>query len=154
MTQVDERIYRKITKLTNEVKTKLYRKGLVIPSKNLDGTISVGKYIITKTSDTYFQILEKNGDVLVDNINLPQTAAIVANSLALGQKVNKEILLKDQTYGSAVFEELLYNHRIENSKEDDDRLQTMLIKKESNLQKKEVCKREIEESFQKLMRIV
>ena len=92
---------------------------------------------------------------MVDKINLPQTAALLANGLELGRWLDNTILQKDRTYGYALFEETLYRqHADTNMKKDIDRAQVMLTKSQLNRVKKESCKRDILQSFEKLRKIV
>jgi hypothetical protein len=144
-------VYKKISNISSEVKTKLFRKGLVVPKKNNDNSISVGRYLIKKINGLYTIANGKNC-VILENINLPQTAILIANKLALWGAVDYNLFLKDQSYGSTLFEDELYTQRIDKHTDEDYR-QVMLIKRDVVREKRDFYKQEIEESFQKLMRI-
>ena len=56
----------------------------------------------------FYSILNYCNDVVVDYINLPQSAALLANRLALGKYMDDNILIADRSYGHALFEEELH----------------------------------------------
>jgi len=144
--------YKKIANLSLEVKNKLFQRGLVVPKKNDDHSISVGKYIIKREENSQYFIVDLHNEILIRNINLAHTAIVIANNLALGKGINQQLLLKDQIYGSTIFEEEMYRHRISQIKDQEMR-ETMVIKQETNKQKQELYRFEIEQSYQNLMRI-
>jgi hypothetical protein len=155
MKQVTEQVYKKIQKRSSEVKQEFRRKGIVLPTKNTDGSITLGRYSVVKLQNSFYAIKDKTGDIVVDKINLPQTAALLANGLELGRWIDTQLLQKDRTYGYALFEETLYKrHAEKNMRKDADRAQVMLTKSGINRIKKETCKREILSSFEKLKKFV
>jgi hypothetical protein len=155
MKTTPELLYKKIQKLSNEVKKEFRNKGIVLPKQHNDGSVSIGRYRIIKHQNTFYSIADHTGEVMVDKINLPQTAALLANGLELGRWLDNTILQKDRTYGYALFEETLYRqHADTNMKKDIDRAQVMLTKSQLNRVKKESCKRDILQSFEKLRKIV
>lgn len=155
MKQVPDQIYKKIVKLSDEVKLEFRRKGFVLPVRNPDGSITLGRYKVVKHKNSYYAIHDFEDEVIVDQINLPQTAAILANGLELGRWIDSQLLQRDRNYGYALFEETLYKRYAEkNMKKDLDRAQVMLTKSHINRIKKESCKREILQSFEKLRKFV
>ena len=82
MKKIPNDLYKKIVQVSTQVKMELRRKGIVVPVENKDGTVTVGNFLIVKNSNGFYSILDKNDDVVVDQINLPQTAVVVANNLA------------------------------------------------------------------------
>jgi hypothetical protein len=151
MKQIPEELFNKIKKLSDEVKRDLRRKGLVTPVKNNDGTTSIGHYTIIRDLAGY-SILDFADEVLIDRINLPQTAIVVANKLALGQYKDSELLLADKNYGFADFEETLYKRAIE--KYSSDKFDIYLSKYISAHDKKVSYKREVIKTFEKLIKLV
>ena len=97
----------KLKSLDKEVKQSLKTKGLVSARKTQDGSILVGKFKIRKNQDGLYFIEDQNNYIIVDKINLPHTAAILANKLALGQWTDREILDLDRKYGHHSFDEQL-----------------------------------------------
>lgn len=144
--------YKKIENLSAEVKNKLFRKGLVVPKKNNDSSISVGRYTIKRDENSRFFIIDNQQEILVKNINLAHTAVVLANDLALGKGINQKLLDKDQIYGGTLFEEEMYRQRILQTKDPELR-ETMVIKQENNKEKQDMYRYEIEQSYQNLMRI-
>lgn len=146
-----EELYLKIQKLSESVKLDLRRKGLVVPVKNKDGSINVGSYRIVKNLQGY-TIVDYTNEVIVDRINLPQTAIITANRLALGQHKDTVLLNSDTQYGYAEFEEALYKRAVQSKtlKNFDIHLSkygTAHLKKESH-------KNAIANSFHKLIKLI
>ena len=155
MKQVPDHLYKKIVKLSDEVKLEFRRKGFVLPVKNTDGSITLGRYKVVKHKDSYYAIHDSHNEIIVDGINLPQTAAMLANGLELGRWIDSQLLQRDRNYGYALFEETLYKRYAEkNMKKDIDRAQVMLTKSHINRTKKEICKREILQSFDKLRKFI
>ena len=144
--------YKKIANLSSEVKSKLFRKGLVVPKRNNDNTVSVGSYTIKRDENSHYSIVDTQNDVLANNINLAHTAVVLANELALGKGINQKLLAKDQIYGGTLFEDEMYKQRISKIKDPELR-ETLLIKQENNKEKQEMYRYEIEQSYQNLMRI-
>lgn len=98
------RLYNKFYKIFSNVKEKLKSKGFVIPKKN-NNIIEVGKFKIIKEQDLTYTIIDRLNQICANNINLPQTAIIIANNLALGKRINNEILNFDREYGTHNFED-------------------------------------------------
>jgi hypothetical protein len=150
MTHLSDSVYRKLQVVTDQVKQQLQRKGVAIPVKNDDGSIALGHYTIVK-QDNFYAILDFSNEVIVDKINLPQSAAIIANGLALGKFVDTDTLNLDRQYGFCEFEELLYSKLAEkNLDKNIDRADMMYTKKNINRDKKIKFKRSIMKRFEKL----
>jgi hypothetical protein len=146
-------IYKNLKIVSEKVKESLRTRGLVIPTENADGSITLGSYLVCK-SNGFYQIKTHSGNIVEDHINLPQTAIIVANGLALGKFTNCNILFLDQQYGYAVFEEELHNtHAERNHNLDNDRAELLLIRSRINHQQKLKYRDAINRSFEKLLQI-
>jgi len=152
MENIPNELFQKVVKLSSEVKNKFHEQGIAIPIKNDDGTISIGNYKIIKENN-FYSIVDYADVIVVDKINLPQSAIMLANSLALGKFLDKKLILKDQKFGYALFEELLHAKLIKgnvNSDFKDIQLSKMNIAKS----KKQFYKRDIKQSFEKLRKLV
>lgn len=147
-------LYLRIRQLDHDVKEKLKRQGVVVPKKNKDGTISVGHYKIVKNPQGFYSILDYSNEAIVEKINLPQTAAIIANKLALGKYLDNDILNADRRYGHALFEETLHNHLggVKIKKNDLDAADVMFTKATISKHKKEKYREEVVSGFEKLIR--
>jgi hypothetical protein len=155
MKTTPELLYTKIQKLSTEVKKEFRKKGVVLPRQHNNGSVSIGRYQIIKHESTFYSISDSSGEIVIDKINLPQTAALLANGLELGHWIDNNLLQKDRTYGYALFEETLYRqHADNNMNKDIDRALVMLTKSQLNRTKKESCKRDILQSFEKLRKLV
>lgn len=147
-------IYEKIKQLDRSVKEDLRRRGVVIPKKFKDGSIGIGYYRIVKERTGFYTILDYSNDAVVERINLPQTAAILANKLALGKFIDDEVLSNDQRYGHALFDETLHIHLAEKNvkKNKLDEADLFFTKAKISKSKKDRLKAEIDSGYEKLIR--
>jgi hypothetical protein len=104
--EISNKLYQKVTTLALEVKNNLRRKGFVVPTVLKDGTVDVDGYRIVKANGLY-EIKNQINDSVVAQINLPQTAALLANDLALGKWLDTDLVARDRYYGYKNFEEQL-----------------------------------------------
>lgn len=153
MKQIPNDIYQKVKQLGQDVKERLRSQGIVVPTKTEDGAIRVGHFKIKKSRSGFYCILNYRNDVVVDHINLPQTAALLANKLALGRWIDDSLLVADQKYGHALFEEELHKLMAEkNIKSNNlDRADVMFTKFKIAKHKKEEHRKVILNGFEKLM---
>jgi hypothetical protein len=77
----------------------------------------------------------------------------LANSLGLGQIPDNIIIEKDRKYGTAQFEEQLYNRALKRIKRDPDYFFIKASKFADSALKKEEYHRDIQRSFEKLSRL-
>ena len=149
-------IVARVEKLARKVKEDLRQSGFVIPVNNRDGSISVDNYRIVKDKSGFYSIRDRDNDLVVKQINLPQTAAVLANKLALGRGIDDEILKNDREYGFNSFEESLSKKISENSvvKKDYDRAELMTTKLMIASYRKNEAKKKIIYSFEKLRRLL
>ena len=147
-------IFNKMVKLSDNVKQNLKNKGIVVPAENADGSISIGVFKIIK-QDGYYSVLDKHNEQIVSGINLPQTAVIIANNLALGKFKDDKLIETDQRYGYALFDELLHKQAVERSnKKSLEYFDLMMTKCLIARAKKENYKQDLIQSYQKLIRLV
>jgi hypothetical protein len=155
MKPITDDLYKKIVKVSAEVKKDFRRRGLVIPVENKNGSISLDNFTIAKDNDGFYVIINRRGDEIVSNINLPQTAAVLANGLALGHFLDDKLLRADREYGYALFDETLHERAVKRSKNKSlDYFDLMLSKCMIARAKKEQYKGEIVKSFEKLRKLV
>ncbi len=147
-------IYEKIKQLDRSVKADLRRQGIVIPKKYKDGSIGVGRYRIVKENTGFYSILDYRNETIIEQINLPQTAAILANKLALGKFLDDQILNSDRRYGHALFEETLHKNLAEKNikKNKLDEADLFYTKAKISKYKKDKFKKEINSGYEKLLR--
>lgn len=154
MKQLPNDLYQKIETLNKDVKEQLKLQGIIVPVKGNNGSIKIGHYTILRNNLGVYSILNINNNTVVDNINLPQTAALIANRLALGKWVDDELIKVDQKYGHAEFDELLHTHLAEkNAKSKNyDRAELMIMKSSVARYRKDQHKKSITRSFDKLLK--
>jgi hypothetical protein len=111
-------LYKKIILISGNVKEDLRKKGLIIPVENPDGSIGVGRHRIVKTEVGY-SIVDRDNEILINRINLPQTAAVLANNIALGRGKDFELINADQCYGYAEFDEQLQKNALAQKNKND-----------------------------------
>lgn len=150
----NKEIYTKLTQLNKDVKEHLKRQGVVVPIKKDEDTIQLDKFLIKKISNGFYNILNIRGHEIVKGINLPQTAVVIANKLALGKWLDLELLQYDKRYGFAAFDELVSKRSICNSlkKKEYDRAEVMENKYSISKHKKNYYKRLIVNDYQKLLK--
>lgn len=153
--KLDDKLLIKVANLAQGIREDLRKKGLVIPTDNGDGTISVDRYTISKQRTGFYTIKDYHNDIVVDKINLPQTAALLANGLALGRWVDDNILRADREYGYSLFEEQVATRGIERSAKtkEYDKLDVFYSKVTDATAKKNRAKATINNSFEKLRRL-
>jgi hypothetical protein len=147
-------IYKKVQQLSKDVKERLKSQGIIVPSKTRDGIIQVGYYTIKKNKTGFYTISNYRNDPVVEFINLPQAAALLANKLALGKWIDDEILAADRGYGHALFEEELHLNLAERNLKSNnlDRADVMFTKFNIAKHRKEQHRKTIFNGFDKLMR--
>jgi hypothetical protein len=150
MKTIPEDLYNKIQKISENVRKELRAKGLVVPVQNADGTIGIGPFTIKRDDYGYYTILDHTNDPVITGINLPQTAIVVANRMALSYYRDDALLADDRRYGYADFEEALYKR----GSRDSERYGVYLSKYSQSRLKKQNYKQSITKSFQKLVKLV
>lgn len=154
MKNIPSDLFKKIVRLSEDVKRDLKNQGIVVPTENNDGSISVGAYKIIKNSNGYYSVVDHKNDELVGDINLPQTAVIVANNLALGKFKDLKVIETDKHYGYALFDELLHKKAVEkSSKKSLEYFDLMLTKCLIARAKKENYKKDLILSYKKLIKL-
>ena len=155
MKKIPEFVYNKFAVLSDEIKKEFRRKGFVIPTTNDDGSIRLGVFNVVKTNSGFYQIQDIKGKLVIDNINLPQTAVILANDMALGRIMNSDLIKKDQMYGYAFFEEQLHKKSAEKYRANNiDQSVLRTTKQLISKGKKDYFKNEIVRHFEKLRKFV
>ena len=154
MKNLTEDILKKLSQLDKEVKYQLRAKGFVVPIKGKNGSIKFGWYTVVRNNDGSYSVLDHANESIVSGINLPQTALITANSLALGKHKDSQLIDLDRSYGYADFKEQLHKRAIERDDKSLDYFDINLEKHKIAMHKKAVYKREITKSFEKLTKLL
>jgi hypothetical protein len=155
MKEPTQNTWTKLEHIAREVKADLRRRGIVIPVKETDGSIIVDRYRIVKEISGFYTVTDIKNKPVIQNINLPQTAALLANELALGKWINNEILTQDRNFGYLSFEETLTKLHAHRSlkKKDIDRAELLFTKGNIACEKSKKIKNEIMSRFEKLRRL-
>ena len=155
MTKILNKIYQKIQNINRDVKEKLRRRGFISPIRQSDGSIVVGQYIIKRNQNSFFNILDKDQNILFVNINLAESAILIANELALTNCLHSSKLSIDQQYGYVMFDIKRYDHNIKSllKKQNYERLDLMVAKKSSAIFKAKKLKTIIETDYKKLLQL-
>lgn len=106
---MNDNVYEKIVKLTRQTCENFKSRGIAVPVADEQGNIRVGKFTIIRKNDGQYQIKDQIGQIVYNNINLPQTAILVANSLATNQRVDNKVLKSDLVYGTKMFDDANYS---------------------------------------------
>ena len=148
-------LYKKIEQLNLEVRQNLERKGLVVPIHKSDGTIKIGFYYVKKLPSGFYYINDVTNRTIVEGINLPQTAILIANKLALGKWLDKDLVIQDKKYGFAMFEELLHKTVAKKylKQQNYEKADLMEIKASVAIAKRKKYKQRIISDFEKLISV-
>jgi len=155
MTKLSNKIYQKIHNLNRDVKDKLRRRGFVSPILQSDGSIIVGQFRIKKNQNNFFDIEDKDQKKIIFDINLPESAILIANDLALTNCLNSVKISIDKQYGYVLFDITRYNHNIKNllKKQNYEKVDLMIAKKSSAVYKAKQLKNVIESDYKKLLQL-
>jgi len=154
MKPIPNDLYEKIERVSEKVRADFRQRGIVIPVKNSDGSINIGRFRVVSQNTGFYAIYNSNSEVIVEGINLPQTAALIANDLALGRILDPRIVNQDREYGFALFKETLYGHRVKDPKLNFDSYELSKIKEAIAKNRKEQFQRGIVQRFEKLRKLV
>ena len=113
MPKVQKNLVNTVKTLADTVKQDLFKKGVIVPVKNKDGSVNFGDYTMTRRGLNYW--ISKRGHDLIGPINLAQTAIVTANYLALGKTADDKLLESDRWYGFKNFDEEVYTNSANNS---------------------------------------
>ncbi|NBP03367.1 MAG: hypothetical protein EBU90_25425 [Proteobacteria bacterium] len=145
-------IYSRLKEISQNVKKELRKKGIATAKVNEDGSISVGKFKIVKHTG-FYAIEDYSGEVRYDRINLAQTAAVVANDLAVKHFADIKFLDLDRKYGFAAFEETYYKQLSMKKSIEKEVREIQLCKANEARVRKDLYKHEIEQGYEKLIRM-
>ncbi len=153
MKKIPSNVYNQFQLVAKQVLTDLKRKGYVVPVPGPNGSLKFEKFTVIKNSNGLYTVSGK-GITYFEDINLPQTAAIVANNLALGKILDNSIVKLDRDYGYRLFEEELYQKAVNRPKNTLDQFIMYDTRKKIARAKKQAIKDSIMLSFKKLTNIV
>lgn len=147
-----DQLFKKVENLAAGVRNDFRKKGIVLPITDNRGIVHLDNFSIIKTKNGSYSILNSIGDPVVENINLPQTAILVANKLALGKYVDDKLISLDKKYGYNIFEHAQFDKvaKAMQKKQDWDRMDTLIIKSNDAKLKAESARKSIIMSFEKL----
>lgn len=154
MKNLTDELLNKLIQLDREVKTRLRLKGLVVPIKNKNGSIKFDAFTVVKDRDGFYSVLDHANEPIVERINLPQTAVLTANNLALGRYKDSDLINSDRRYGYADFEEQLYKKAMAGVGKSLDHFDLSLEKYNTAHLKKKMYRHEVMKSFEKLSKLV
>lgn len=137
------------------VEKELKKKGYVPAKRKQDGTVRIGNFSIIKEQDGFYSVLDSNNNIIAGRINLPHSAAIFANNLALGRWTDREILDIDRRYGHYSFDEQLSKFHFSRNfhSKNYDKAEIMNEKYRTARLKKNFYKNKILTGFDKLIKI-
>jgi hypothetical protein len=153
MKKIPTKLFQKVEDLAKSVLTDFHRRGYVIPVEQSDGRIKIGAYIVGKNSNGFYSVTDSRNNVYADNLNLKQTAALIANDLALGKILDTAIIDIDKTYGYRLFDQQVYENAAKRKKNTLD--QDVFYETRCNIARvqKEQAKQQIFNLFRKLTSI-
>ena len=120
MIDLDPSLFIKVEKIAKTVIDSLKKKGYVVPSSLPNNRVNFDGYIVGRDQEGFYYISNPRKDILIDKINLPQTAAVVANNLALGKSAVDSLLVQDKYFGYKDFDQAIFKRAMNRSKQNID----------------------------------
>jgi hypothetical protein len=154
MKPIPNDLYEKIERVSDKIRDDFHRRGIVIPVKNTDGSINIGRFRVVNQHTGFYAVYNNKNEIVIDGVNLPQTAALIANDLALGRILDNRIVNQDREYGYALFKETLYSHKVKNNKINFESFELAKMKESIAKNRKEMFHRGIVQRFEKLRKLV
>jgi hypothetical protein len=152
MKKIPDRVYTKFEKVAKHVIGNLKKQGHVIPLQQSDGSIKFEKFTVFKNIQGLYSVV--GADIIYqESLNLPQSAALIANDLALGKIQDTAIIELDRNYGFKLFEEQLYQQASKRKKNTLDQIIFYETRAEHAKSQKDALKNRILKSFKKLIDI-
>lgn len=154
MKKIQENLFKNVEKIAKTVKQDFVSKGVVPPTRDAKGNVVIGKYTIKRRKDGY-HIEDRRGIDVTGAINLAETAAVIANDLALGRWLDQTLINEDRWYGYKTFEEeqalQVCEHR--RKKNDHDLADISLYKAQVAGRRRIKHKKVIDDRFDKLRKL-
>lgn len=153
--KLSKQLHKKVEDLANSVRNDFRSRGIVIPMKEDNGIINLDGFFVVRNKNGFYSILNKVKTAIVENINLPQTAVLVANKLALGRSVDDRLIAQDTQYGYNAFEEEQCKRIASKMAKQNDweRFDSLVVKQGIAHLKAEYAKKNIISSFEKLRQL-
>jgi hypothetical protein len=150
MIDLDPELFIKVEKVAKTVIESLRKKGYVVPSALSNNRVNFNGYIVGQDVDGYYYIHNLRTDTLINRINLPQTAAVVANNLALGKSTAEILLSQDRYFGYRDFDQAVFKRAMDRSKQNIDQFAYWQTRYNTARQQAKSYKATIVNSFEKL----
>jgi len=153
MTNLTPKLFEDVKYLATKVRSDLKGKGFVVPAKNKDGSVTVGEFRIVKKDDGFY--IAKGNNAFLGPINMPESAIIVANNLALGKQLDHALLENDKWFGFKRFDEeaSLHGARVCEKRKDPDRADLLYNKAAIAKHQKDQYKSSILSAYNQLKRL-
>lgn len=111
MKPTKKQIFSKVQQVASSVKKELREQGYIIPIKEADGSINFDGVHVRKLKDTFYTVYDKHNVPIIENLNLLQTAIVLANNVALGRWPDIKLIEADKQYGYHAFKLEVYTAR-------------------------------------------
>lgn len=149
MTDLDPDLFLKIENTARTVIDSLKKKGYVVPTSLPGNRVNFNGFIVGRDKEGYY-IQNPRTDTLINRINLPQTAAVVANSLALGKYKIENILSQDRRWGYRDFDMMVFKRAMERTRNNIDQFAFWQTRYNSARQQAITSRNTIMHAFEKL----
>jgi hypothetical protein len=147
-------VFLKFEAVAKTVIDDLRSKGFIVPIEQEDGSLKFDNIIVEKTPrGTYSVRHDRNNFAYVEDLNLPQTAVLVANDLALGKIIDNRLIALDAEYGYKLFDQEVYLNAAKRKKNTLDQIIFYQTRSEISKVKKQEIKNLILRAFKKLSAI-
>jgi hypothetical protein len=152
MKKIPDNVYTEFESIAKRVIGNLKNRGHIVPSQQSDGSIKFEKFTVFRNKDGLYSVTGTS-IVYQETLNLPQSAALIANDLALGKIQDTKIIELDRDYGFKLFEEQLYQQASKRKKNTLDQVIFYETRSQQARAQKDALKNRILKSFKKLIDI-
>jgi hypothetical protein len=147
-------VFLKFEAVAKTVIDDLRSRGFIVPIEQDDGSFKFDNILVEKSPDSTYRVRHANNNFFyVENLNLPQTAVLIANDLALGKIVDNKLIAMDAEYGYKLFDQEVYLQAAKRKKITLDQEIFYQTRSEISKVKKQEIKNRILRAFKKLSAI-
>jgi hypothetical protein len=132
----------------------LRSRGFIVPIEQNNGSLKFDNILVEKSPDSTYRVRHADNNFFyVENLNLPQTAVLIANDIALGKIIDNKLIDMDAEYGYKLFDQEVYLSAAKRKKNTLDQEIFYQTRLEISKVKKQEIKSRILRAFKKLSAI-
>jgi hypothetical protein len=147
-------VFLKFETVAKTVIDDLRSRGFIVPIEQDNGSLKFDNILVEKSPDNTYRVRHADNNFFyVENLNLPQTAVLIANDIALGKIIDNKLVDMDAEYGYKLFDQEVYLSAAKRKKNTLDQEIFYQTRLEISKVKKQEIKSRILRAFKKLSAI-